>query len=283
MPELIRPDGAVVAYGEQGVGVPLLVLGPALGEVLSDAQAPLASGDALNSAFRVIDTDPRRWYAKHTPATPPTAADLAAHALALLDAAGADRALLFGTGGGAATALKLASDAPERIAGAVLQAPAGAEGPADLARFWAPFHETIRAVRDGGVEAVCSAAPGSAADAAHAGSRTLTEAAPLAGLFQDDLAEMTVERFATVLVRLRDAFWPAGTPFFSVSEAELRRCPVPLLVLPGADPMHPAAIARRICAIAPRARCLDAGWQQAAMLPQTIATVSGFLGERARS
>lgn len=281
MPELARPDGAAIAYEERGEGFPLLALGPALGEELSGAQAPIAPGEAFATGFRLIETDQRRWYAAHAPATPPTPADLAAHALALLDNADAPRTLLFATGGGAALALRLAVDAPERIAGAALQAPAGAEGPATLSRIWAPFHETIRAVRAGGIAAARRPEDGVSANSVL--GHTLTDVAPLAGLFQNELPEMTVERFATLMVRLRDALWPASSPFCSVSEAELRRCTVPLLVLPGDDAQHPAALARRICATTPAARCLDAGWQAPASLPATIAAVRDFLREHARS
>src|SRR5581483_1174226 len=230
MPELSRPDGATIAYSERGRGLPLLALGPALGEALSAAQAPIAPAQAFAAEFRVIETDQRGWYAAHAPASPPTPADLAAHALALLDATGAERALLFATGGGGSLALRLALDAPGRIAGAVLQSPAGAESSASLSAFWAPFHETIRAVRAGGIGAARQMA-----DAAAGGGAprrpALTETAPLAGLFEADLPAITVERFATLLVRLRDAHWPADSPFFSASEDELRRCRVPLLVL----------------------------------------------------
>ncbi len=277
MPQLTRPDGAVLSYSEQGAGYPLLVLGPALGEALGEGQAPIDPVQAFADRFRVITTDQRRWYATHAADAPPTPASLATHALALLDAAGAERALLFATGGGSALALRLAADAPERIAGAVLQSPAGAVGPQERSRFWAPFHETIRAVRAGGITA---AQPRT--DRAAAGS-TLTQAAPLSGLFSEDLPAITVERFATLLIRLRDALWPAGSPFFTVSEAELSRCPVPLLVLPGDDPLHPAAIAHRICATAPAAHCLDSGWQDPASLSATTAAIGDFLREHGRS
>src|SRR5579885_520704 len=147
MPQLTRPDGAVLSYSEAGAGFPLLALGPALGEALGEGQAPIDPVQAFADPFRVITTDQRRWYATHAPAAPPQPRDIAEHALAVLDAAAAPRALLFATGGGATVALRLAADAPERSAAAVLQAPAGAEGPQDRSRFWAPFHETIRAVR----------------------------------------------------------------------------------------------------------------------------------------
>jgi pimeloyl-ACP methyl ester carboxylesterase len=282
MPELARPDGAVIAYTERGTGFPLLALGPALGEALDGAQAPIAPGETFPAGFRVLETDQRRWYAAHAPATPPTPTSLAAHALALLDATDAPRSLLFATGGGAALALRLAVDAPERITAAVLQAPAGAEGPHERSRFWAPFHETIRAVRAGGTAAARPPADRGAERGGSTGA-TLTEAAPLVGLFEDDLPAMTIERFATLMVRLRDALWPAGSPYFSVSEAELRRCSVPLLVLPGDDPLHSAAIAHRICATAPAAHCLDAGWQEPASLPATVAAAGDFLRQHARS
>jgi pimeloyl-ACP methyl ester carboxylesterase len=63
---------------------------------------------------------------------------------------------------------------------------------------------------------------------------------------------------------------------FSVSREDVRRCPVPLLVLRGDDPYHPAAISEEIARIAPRAELIEK-WREGEDVPRAIARVKAFL------
>jgi pimeloyl-ACP methyl ester carboxylesterase len=82
---------------------------------------------------------------------------LAADLEAVLEAAGVERAVLAGASMGAHTALRLALEAPERVAGLALitpsYEPAGARGEAELARWDA----LAQGLRSGGVEGFVNA------------------------------------------------------------------------------------------------------------------------------
>jgi 3-oxoadipate enol-lactonase len=102
---------------------------------------------------RVVLAD-ARGHGASAPAPSPGAygyADLAADAVAILDALGIERAVLGGASMGAHTAIAVALEAPERVAGLVLATPAfmpGARDEAELAR-WDRLAEGLRS---GGVE-----------------------------------------------------------------------------------------------------------------------------------
>lgn len=64
---------------------------------------------------------------------------------------------------------------------------------------------------------------------------------------------------------------------FSVSRDFVRGCEVPMLVLPGGDGMHPAAIAQEIAQLAPRATLVER-WRPADIGREAmVALVRGFL------
>jgi len=91
-------------------------------------------------------------------ASPPAASyaypDLAADLLALLDTHGLERAVLAGASMGAHTALRLALDAPARVAGLVLITPAShPDAPPDLARW----DRLAAGLRTGGIDGFVTA------------------------------------------------------------------------------------------------------------------------------
>ncbi|HEU5073335.1 MAG TPA: alpha/beta fold hydrolase, partial [Polyangiaceae bacterium] len=65
---------------------------------------------------------------------------------------------------------------------------------------------------------------------------------------------------------------------FSVTEAEVSRLAVPLLVLLGDDQYHPAAISRRIAEVAPRARLIE-DWKQEPARSGARQEIQNFLRE----
>lgn len=80
-----------------------------------------------------------------------------------------------------------------------------------------------------------------------------------------------------------DADWHAfrhdmfgGEFMFNADEDDVARCPVPLLVLMGADLHHPTATSRRVAELAPRAELIEA-WKDPADQPAARAAVADFL------
>jgi hypothetical protein len=67
-----------------------------------------------------------------------------------------------------------------------------------------------------------------------------------------------------------------GDFVFSVSAEFVRRCPVPLLVLPGDDNFHPAATAREIAELAPQAEVMPV-WRTPEVIDETVRRVRAFL------
>ena len=176
----------------------------------------------------------------------------------MLDAVGAKSALVLGWGIGAAYALRLTHDAPERIAAAVLLEPPGVDETNSRHDFYGLFYETVRLARDEGLHAVI--------DAARRNPRFDENPAggPYAQRLSDDsdFAKATLEkgreRYAVRVVRFRDGLCPDDTPYLSVAETWLPECPVPLLVSPGRDARHPSGLAARMASEAPRGQLLDA-------------------------
>jgi len=67
-----------------------------------------------------------------------------------------------------------------------------------------------------------------------------------------------------------------GNFIFSVSQSAIRRCTIPLLVLPGNDRFHPAEIGLEIASLAPHAELL-VDWKGPTFLASTIDRVRMFL------
>ena len=114
------PEGSIAGWLD-GDGLPVLILhgGPGL----SDYTAPLA--DELHDAFRVIRYQ-QRGLAPSTSSGPFDIGRHVADAIAVLDAAGADRAYVIGHSWGGHLALHLALQHPGRVLGLVIADPLGA-------------------------------------------------------------------------------------------------------------------------------------------------------------
>jgi len=139
------PGGTIIA-SQSGHGAPVLILhgGPGL----SDYTAPLAA--ELDDAFRVIRYQ-QRGLAPSTAAGPFGIDRHVADAIAVLDAAGADRAYVIGHSWGGHLAMHLAAGHQDRLLGLVPVDPLGAVpdgGGGDLERIlteWTPPHLAPRA------------------------------------------------------------------------------------------------------------------------------------------
>ncbi|MFM8883808.1 MAG: alpha/beta fold hydrolase [Solirubrobacterales bacterium] len=134
-----------------GEGVPVLL---AHGLTATRRYVVMGSPALQRSGHRVISYD-ARGHGDSEPAPDPAAyeySDLAADMLAVLDDTGTDHAVVAGASMGAHTAVRLALDHPERVAGLVLVTPAfdpdAAQDPEALA-WWDGLAAGLRA---GGVE-----------------------------------------------------------------------------------------------------------------------------------
>jgi pimeloyl-ACP methyl ester carboxylesterase len=120
----VERDGVRVAYEVYGSGEPAILLLPTWSIIHSrfwKLQIPY-----LARRFRVVTFDPRGNGRSDRPGSREAyaEAEYAADALAVMDATGTERAVLVSLSMGAQRALLLASDHPERVAGAVFVGPA---------------------------------------------------------------------------------------------------------------------------------------------------------------
>jgi pimeloyl-ACP methyl ester carboxylesterase len=169
--------------------------------------------------------------------------ELALDLLAVLDACGVERAVLAGASMGAHTLLRVALQAPERVAGVVVVTPAfDPQAPADYAR-WDALAEGLRR---GGVEGFVEA-------------YRVEDEVPEA--WQDTVRLVLRQRMAqhADLGPLADALQatPRSRPYESL--AELGALDVPAVVVASrdeADPGHPLAVGEAYAAAIPGARLL---------------------------
>ena len=282
MPDIERPDGAVIHYETFGAGYPLLCLAPGgvnseIGFWQVSAINPLRE---LADEFLVIGMDQRHAGRSPAPAAPFSYGQAAADQLAVLDDLGLERAHAYGGCIGVAYILRLAREAPGRITAGVGQDPVGLDATNSTDTFMEMFKPTLALAREGGTAAVIEAALANPVFMAN------NAAGPFARRLHDDAAfraeveGLGAEGYAALIEAFADGIWPDRAPYFSVDEADVRACATPLLILPGSDPFHPTGVAERICREAPDARCLPVDCRAEANLAETVAGIRRFLRER---
>jgi len=175
-----------------------------------------------------------------------TYADLAADLVDRLDAAGFERAVLAGASMGAHTALRVALEHPERVAGLVIVTPAydPASFPGDLA-VWDARAEGLRL---GGIEGFVAA---DGADRVDARLReTVTKVAR-----QRLAAHRHLEAVADALTAV-----PRSRPFDVLADLGAIRVPTTVVAdRDGPDPGHPLAVGEAYAAAIPDARLIVEG------------------------
>ena len=283
MPDVMRPDGTTIHYEVFGSGFPLLLLAP--GGVNSQIEfwqrSIINPIESFADEFMVIGMDQRHCGRSKTGLTPFSYNEAMQDQIAVLNDLGLARAHVMGGCIGCAYALRLADQAPARIAGAVMQDPVGLDQTNSLETFYAMFNPTIRLARAEGLEAVIESAQRDPIFMQN------NEAGPFAQrihddpLFADALRAIRREGYIALVVEFRDGMWPQQPPYFAVNEVAVQRSHAPMLVLPGADPFHPTGIGQRICNEAPNARCLAVDARAEDNLPATLDSIRAFLREHA--
>lgn len=238
----VEHAGVRLATEVRGEGVPVVLLH---GLTATRRYVVMGSRALERSGHRVLRYDARGHGAS---SAAPRAdaygyADLAGDALAVLDAAGVDRAVLAGASMGAHTILRLALAAPERVAGLVLITPAydphGHDEPVRLARWDA----LARGLREGGVEGFVAAY----------GEPAVPEALRTTVL-QVLRQRLSLHEHPLAVADALEAT-PRSRPFRTLGE--LGAIAVPVLVVGSRDepdPGHPLAVAQAYATAIPGAR-----------------------------
>ncbi len=224
--------GAQLFAVELGEGRPFIFLHGGL----ADHQASTIRLGALATSHRLIAPDLRGAGRSHH-AGPLTWDLLADDLLALMQHLHLERAVVGGISAGSAVALRLALRAPDRVTALVLVSPVfpgGAEGLSDAQRL---AMERMRA----------------------AGERALAEGIealdPLYAALPApirELARAMARRFDPASVAATTRFLAEGAQPFERLE-QLAALSMPVLVVPGTDPEHPAELAARYARTIPRA------------------------------
>ena len=284
MAEVMRPDGTIIhyeVYGEGNSEVPLLLFAP--GGVNSQIEfwqrSIINPIEAFSDEFTVIGMDQRHCGQSRTGLEAFSYDDAMKDQIAVLNDLGVPRAHVMGGCIGCAYALRLADQAPARVAGIVMQDPVGLDETNSPETFYDMFNPTIRLCRAEGLEAVIEAAQRDPVFMQN------NEAGPFAQrihdepLFAEAVRNIRREGYIALVVEFRDGMWPPVEPYFAVNEVAVQRTYSPMLVIPGADPFHPTGIGHRICNEAPNARCLDVDARSPEKLPATLDAIRQFLRE----
>ncbi|MDP2711515.1 MAG: alpha/beta hydrolase [Solirubrobacteraceae bacterium] len=236
------PGGVTLAVADDGEGTPVVLLH---GLTAARRHVVMGSSGLARAGHRVVAYDARG----HGSSSAPAAADgygygdLVGDLVALLDELEIERATFAGVSMGAHTCLRLALEAPERVAGLVAITPgfdpAEHDAPARLAR-WDALSD---ALRNGGVEAF----------AAEFGVQRIPSQ------WRETVGRALRQRMALHedLEAVADALRcvPRSAPFGGLRALERIECPA---VVVGsrdeADPGHPLAVAERYAQLLPRAR-----------------------------
>jgi len=238
---IVVRDGVELAVEEAGPadGIPVVLLH---GLTATRRYVVMGSKALERGGHRVVSYD-ARGHGRSSPARSYRYEDLAADLLAVMDGCGLDRAVLAGASMGAHTLLRVALDAPERVAGIVAITPAfDPDVPANLERW----DDLAHGLRRGGVEGFVEAYR-----------------------VEDEVPEAWAETVRTVLRQrmaqhqhlgaVADALQavPRSQPFAAISE--LAAIAVPTVVVASrdeADPGHPLAVGEAYAAAIPGARLL---------------------------
>jgi pimeloyl-ACP methyl ester carboxylesterase len=242
--QVIRPDGVELSLEDDGEGAPVLLL-----HGLTATRRYVVMGSKLleRSGHRVVAYD-ARGHGASSPAPDPGAygyAELAADAVAVLDALGIERAVLAGASMGAHTLLRLALERPERVAGLVVITPAFDPATNDQEARLAYWDGLSEGLREGGVEGFLAAY----------GEPQVPEA------WRETVLKVIRQRLALHdhPEAVADALHvvPRSHPFEQLGELAAISVPVAVVASSDdADPEHPRAVGEAYAAAIPGARLI---------------------------
>ena len=283
MPEITRPDGAVIHYETWGDGHPLLLIAPGgvNSEIAFWPRSAINPIDEFAGEFLVIGMDQRHagssWQAPPTFSYELTSGDQ----LAVLDAVGVDRAHVWGGCIGVAHALRLAQGAPERISAVVGQDPVGLDETNSIEVFTRMFEPTIALAREQGTAAVVASALADPTFVVNNDGGPFARRIDGDPSFRAEIEAQSADEYVAQVEAFSAGVWPDRPPLMSVEESWLPDCETPLLIMPGSDAFHPTGVANLICARASDARCLDVDCRSDDKRAGTIDMIRAFLHEHA--
>ena len=282
MADVMRPDGTTIHYevfGEGNSEIPLLLFAP--GGVNSEIgfwrRSIINPIESFSDEFTVIGMDQRHCGRSKTGLTAFSYDEAMKDQIAVLDDLGVRRAHVMGGCIGCAYALRIADQAPARVAGVIMQDPVGLDETNSPETFYDMFNPTIRLCRAEGLEEVIEAAQRDPIFMQHNEGGPFAQRIHDEPLFADALRSIRREGYIALVVEFRDGMWPINPPYFAVNEVAVQRTYSPMLVIPGADPFHPTGIGQRICNEAPNARCLDVDARSPEKLPATLEAIRQFM------
>jgi pimeloyl-ACP methyl ester carboxylesterase len=237
--EIGDPPAARLAVEQAGPadGAPIVLLH---GLTATRRYVVMGSKALERGGFRVIAYD-ARGHGRSSPARSYRYEDLAGDLLTVMDACGTSRAVLAGASMGAHTLLRVALDAPERVAGVVAITPAfDPDVPTDLERWDGLAH----GLRRGGIEGFIAA-------------YRVEDEVPQA--WADTVRTVLRQRMAqhADLGAVADALQqvPRSQPYASLEELGAVRVPAVVVAdRDEADPGHPLAVGESYAAAIPGAR-----------------------------
>jgi pimeloyl-ACP methyl ester carboxylesterase len=276
-----RPDGARIRYEVYGSGYPLLLIAP--GGVSSSVEfwqrSTIKPPELFADEFMVIAMDQRHAGQSLAPLRPFSYDECNADQVAVLDAVGVEKAHVYGGCIGCAHIWSLIKNAPDRVSAAVAQDPVGLDETNSIDTFNAMFGPTISLARTSGAEALIAAALENPLFVMNNAAGPFAPALHDLESAREQVRALGGEGYARLVEDFQAGIWPNNPPYFTASDAFFAACQTPILVLPGRDPFHPTGVGKRICQVAPNARCLEPDCRDEPKLATTIETIRAFLRE----
>jgi len=236
----ITAAGVTLAAADDGDGIPVVL---AHGLTAGRRYVVMGSRALQRSGHRVIAYD-ARGHGDSSPAPAPQSygyVELAADLVAVLDEIGIDRAVLAGASMGAHTALRLALELPERVAGIVVITPGYDPVERDDTQGLARWDALADGLRSGGIEGFVSAC----------------ELERIPAAWRDTVKTVLRQRMArhAHLDAVADALHvaPRSRPFDDLHALEQIECPAVVVASRDeADPGHPIALGETYAELLPR-------------------------------